>query len=132
MFLCSHQPLPRQDILERLYCAAMPGRNLAKPFAIAGFILAEIYMVFTVLGNYGRETHPLPMPIPEVQTLPAGAPVPAGAKLVRVAVAAIFFGPFGAIAGTGVGLLVSGLLGDFRKSSSSPGPANSDKDGPSA
>lgn len=95
----------------------MPGRNLAKPFAIAGFILAEIYMGFTVLGPYGRETHALPMPIPEAVTLPAGSPPPASAQFTRVAIAAMFFGPFGAIAGTGVGLLVSGLLGDFRKRS---------------
>ena len=40
----------------------MPGLgNLAKPFAIAGFILAEIYMLFTVLGPYGHEpAEPLP------------------------------------------------------------------------
>ena len=107
----------------------MPGRNLAKPFAIAGFILAEIYMFFTVLGPYGRETHPLPMPIPEIATLPAGSPPPADAQFTRVAVAAIFFGPFGAIAGTGVGLLVSGLLGDFRKRAAPTGSARTDRDG---
>jgi hypothetical protein len=95
----------------------MPGRNLAKPFAIAGFILAEIYMLFTVLGPYGRETHALPLPIPPPQgeTVPALTPPPAKAKITRVFVASIFFGPFGAIVGTGVGLLVSGFLGDFRQ-----------------
>ncbi len=95
----------------------MPGRNLAKPFAIAGFILAEIYMLFTVLGPYGRETHALPIPIPatQVETVPALTPPPAKAKITRVVVAAVFFGPFGAIVGTGVGLLVSGLLGNFRQ-----------------
>jgi hypothetical protein len=95
----------------------MPGRNLAKPFAIAGFLLAELYMLFTVLGPYGRESHPLPMPIPEATALPAGSPPPTSAKVMRVVVASIFFGPFGALAGTGVGLLVSGLLGDFRQRS---------------
>jgi hypothetical protein len=93
----------------------MPGRNLAKPFAIAGFILAEIYMLFTVLGPYGRETHPLPIPVPEVATMPAGTTVPAKVKVSRVVLSALFFGPFGAIAGTGLGLIVSGLLGDFRR-----------------
>lgn len=93
----------------------MPGRNLAKPFAIAGFILAEIYMLFTVLGPYGRETHPLPLPVPEFAAVPAGAPVPVKAKVTRAVVGAVFFGPLGAIAGTGLGLIVSGLLGDFRR-----------------
>ena len=93
----------------------MPGRNLAKPFAIAGFILAEIYMLFAVLAPYGRETHPLPLPIPEVAPEPAGTPPPTQARITRVVIASIFFGPFGALVGTGVGLLVSGLRGDFRK-----------------
>jgi hypothetical protein len=91
----------------------MSGRNLAKPFAIAGFILAEIYMLFTVLGPYGHESHELPFPIPDVATLAPGAPVPLSAMLFRVAACAIFFGPFGALVGGGIGLLVSGLLGDF-------------------
>ena len=47
----------------------MSGRNLAKPFAIAGFILGEIYMLFAVLGDYGRETQPPPVPIPVVDTV---------------------------------------------------------------
>jgi len=93
----------------------MPGRNLAKPFAIAGFILAEIYMLFTVLGNYGHQTEPLPMPpLADAVTTAAGTPPPLKAKITRVLVFAVFFGPFGALAGTGLGLLVSGLRGDFR------------------
>jgi hypothetical protein len=98
----------------------MPGRNLAKPFAIAGFILAEIYMLFTVLGPYGRETHALQIPIPERAPIVAGTPPPTDVKITRVIVAAVFFGPFGAIVGTGLGLLMSGLRGDFRKSPSAP------------
>ena len=92
----------------------MPGRNLAKPFSIAGFILAEIYMLFTVLGPYGRETQPLPMPPLTEAAVPAGTPAPASAKVTRVLICAFFFGPFGALVGTGVGLLVSGALGDFK------------------
>ena len=95
----------------------MPGRNLAKPFAIAGFILAEIYMLFTVLGHYGHETQPLPMPpLADAVSTPAGysRPTPSWA-VIRVLGGAVFFGPFGALAGTGVGLLVSGLRGDFRQ-----------------
>jgi hypothetical protein len=93
----------------------MTGRNLAKPFALVGFILAETYMLVTVLAPYGRETRPLPMPIPETATLPAHTPPPTEVKITRILVSSLFFGPFGAIAGTGIGLLASGLLGDFRK-----------------
>jgi hypothetical protein len=35
--------------------------------------------------------------------------------VTRVLVSAVFFGPLGAVVGTGVGLLVSGMLGDFRR-----------------
>lgn len=95
----------------------MTGRNLAKPFAIAGFILAEIYMLFTVLGNYGRQSDPLPAPpLAEVANAPKpGTPPPLKAKLVRVVVCSIFFGPFGALVGMGVGLVASGIRGDFRQ-----------------
>ena len=99
----------------------MPARNLAKPFAIAGFLLAEIYMLFTVLAPYGHDTHALPLRIPEAAALPAGTPPPAKALVMRTAVSAIFFGPFGAVVGTGLGLLVSGLRGDFRPQRKQPG-----------
>ena len=98
----------------------MPGRNLAKPFAIAGFLLAEAYMLFTVLGPYSRETHALPIPVPQNVAVDPGAPVPLGAKVSRVLISALFFGPFGAIAGTGLGLLASGLRGDFRQKDHRP------------
>ena len=98
----------------------MPSRNLAKPFAIAGFILAEIYMMFTTLGGYGRVTQPPPVPIPVVDTVAPGTPAPVGAKVSRVLISALFFGPFGAIAGTGLGLLVSGALGDFKRKDDRP------------
>ncbi len=98
----------------------MTGRNLAKPFAIAGFILGEIYMLGTVLGPYGRETRPLPLPLPEVVAVEPGTPPPTGAKVTRVVLSALFFGPFGAIAGTGLGLLASGVRGDFRRKAAPP------------
>jgi hypothetical protein len=98
----------------------MSGRNLAKPFAIAGFFLAEIYMLFTVLAPYGHETHELPFPIPEPSALAPGSPVPLSATIFRVAACAIFFGPFGAVVGTGIGLLLSGLLGDFSQKPPTP------------
>ena len=103
----------------------MPGRNLAKPFAIASFILAEIYMLFTVLGPYGHETHVLPFPIPETTVVAPGTPPPLSAVILRCFVSAIFFGPFGALVGGGVGLLASGLLGDFRQP-----PRDSPRSGP--
>lgn len=93
----------------------MPGRNFAKPFAIAGFILAEIYMLFAVLAPYGHETHELPFPIPEKSEVAPGTPPPTSAVILRCAVSAIFFGPFGALVGGGIGLIVSGALGDFRQ-----------------
>ncbi len=75
-----------------------PVRNFAKPFAIAGFILAELYMLFAVLA-------------PNLH----GAPTPVSATVWRVAASALFLGPFGAAAGTGVGLLVSALVGKLRR-----------------
>ncbi len=107
----------------------MPGRNLAKPFAIGGFILAEIYMLFTVLGGYGHQNHPLPMEIPETETtVPAHTPPPTEAKITRVLVSSVFFGPLGAAVGTGIGLLASGIRGDFRqKQTKPPEPAGSGK-----
>lgn len=106
----------------------MSGRNLAKPFAIIGFILAEIYMLFTVLGPYSREVRPPARPIPEVEIVPAGTPPPTRSKIIRVAIGSFFFGPFGALVGTGLGLLVSGLRGDFRKGpEASPGAERGDQ-----
>ena len=76
-----------------------PARNYAKPFAIGGFIVGEIIMVLTVLA-------------PNLKGTPAP---PVDAQIMRVVVGSIFFGPFGLAAGTGVGLLISGLLAKFRR-----------------
>ena len=67
-----------------------------------------------------RVSQPPPVPIPVVDTVAPGTPAPAEAKVSRVLVSALFFGPFGAIAGTGVGLLVSGVLGDFKRKDDRP------------
>ena len=87
-------------------------RNYAKPFCIAGFILAEIYMLLVVLAPYGHEQgRRLPMPIPfEEPNIPAGTPRPPGATVTTIVVLAVFMGPFGALAGLGVGLLFSAAL----------------------
>jgi hypothetical protein len=68
-------------------------RNLGKPFAIGGFFLGEIYMLYTVLAPYHT-----------------GAAIPASALAWKIMISAIFFGPFGALVGLGVGLLVGALL----------------------
>lgn len=92
----------------------MPARNYAKPFSIAGFILGEFYMALLCLAPY-RQGPPtrLPMgvelPIPPSQ-LPPGTPIPTDALMLKMAVSAIFFGPFGALVGLGVGLLIGALL----------------------
>ena len=102
-------------------------RNYAKPFCIVGFILAEIYMLLVVLAPYGHEVgHGLPAPIPFEVAIPPGTPPPPGAVAMRIAVAAIFFGPFGALVGLGVGLLFSAAVQWFggRKSASEKPPAS--------
>ena len=71
----------------------MRGRNVTKPFSIGGFVLAEIYMLFTVLAP-----------------LKSGVPVPPDYQVWRVLCAAIFFGPLGALVGLGLGLLVGAIL----------------------
>ncbi len=92
----------------------MPSRNLAKPFSIAGFVLGEVYMVLLCLAPYRKAPPPrLPMgvelPIPP-STLPPGTPIPTDALALKMAVSAIFFGPFGALVGMGIGLLIGALL----------------------
>jgi hypothetical protein len=71
----------------------MRGRNLTKPFSIAGFVLGEVYMLATVLAP-----------------LASGSKPPWDYLLGRVAVMSIFFGCFGALVGLGVGLLVGAWL----------------------
>jgi hypothetical protein len=67
-------------------------RNYAKPFAIGGFVVAEIIMVLVMLA-------------PNLK----GAPrPPVDHLLIRLLVGAFFFGPFGLAAGTGLGLLFNG------------------------
>lgn len=86
-------------------------RNYAKPFCIAGFILAEIYMLLVVLAPYGHDPgRGLPVPIPVEAAVPAYTPPPPGAIATRIVVSAIFFGPLGALVGLGVGLVFSAAV----------------------
>ena len=91
-------------------------RNLAKPFSIAGFVFGELYMVYTVLAPHRKgASAPLTMPLPvDLASAPAAGSIPLDALLMKLAVAAVFFGLFGALIGLGLGLLISGMLGHFR------------------
>ncbi len=60
--------------------------------------MAELYMVFTVLG-------------PNT----AGVEPPTLAMILRLLTASIFFGLFGALAGMGIGLLVTALVNTLRR-----------------
>lgn len=71
----------------------MRGRNVTKPFTIGGFILGEIYLLFAALAPYHT-----------------GETLPLTGKLMRIAAGSIFFGPFGAALGMGVGLIVGAFL----------------------
>lgn len=74
--------------------------NFAKWFSIAGFVAGEVYMVFTALA-------------PNLK----GVELPWHAAVGRLVALSLFFGPFGALAGLGVGLLLGGLVGLFTRRS---------------
>ena len=61
--------------------------------SIAGFVAGEIYLGFAALAPY-----------------PNGTEVQLAGKIWRIAAASLFFGPFGAVVGMGIGLLLTGLL----------------------
>jgi hypothetical protein len=66
--------------------------TLVRNFAIAGFILAELYMVLSVAA-------------PRLK----GVEMPAAALAARLLASSLLFGPFGLAMGTGIGLLADGL-----------------------
>ncbi len=91
----------------------MRGKNLVKICSITGFVLAEIYMVLVVLAPNvpGYQTSRMLFPkesIPAVEGVAPGTKPPLGAQIERLAICAVFFGPFGAFVGLGVGLLLEG------------------------
>jgi hypothetical protein len=67
--------------------------NLIKPFTIAGFVFGEAYMLYAVLAPYRT-----------------GAAIPSSTLAWKIVASAIFFGPFGAAVGMGIGVLVAALL----------------------
>ena len=76
--------------------------SLVKWCALAGLILAEIYMVVTVAS-------------PRLK----GIEIPAAAVAMRIAAMSLLFGPFGLAVGTGIGLLLDALRRKFSKTPSS-------------
>ena len=93
--------------------------NLVKACSIIGFILAEIYMLFVVLApNVPGKTSRMLIPeilIPKEEGVAPGTQPPLKAKVRRVLIGSVFFGPFGAMAGAGVGLLLEGLRQSITK-----------------
>jgi hypothetical protein len=101
--------------------------NLVKACSIIGFFLAEIYMLFVVLApNVPGKTSRMLVPevlIPKEHGVAPGAQPPLGVKVKRILVGGFFFGPFGALAGLGVGLLLEGLrqrFGSREKTNATP------------
>ena len=93
----------------------MRGRNLTKPFSIAGFVLAEIYMLFAVLapvrtGMPAPVSYALATQYGVLAPLASSMPIPADYLVWRVLISAFYFGPFGALAGMGLGLIVGAIL----------------------
>ena len=98
--------------------------NLVKTCSILGFVLAEIYMVFVVLapnrpGRVSRMLIPEVL-IPKDHGIALGTEPPASAKMKRILVGAFFFGPFGAMAGLGVGLVLEGVRQRFGRRDGPP------------
>ena len=107
--------------------AGMVRNNVVKICCIAGFVLAEIYMAFTVLapsrpGLPARMIIPKEM-IPKAEGVAPGTPPPPAATAMRLVVLGVFFGPFGACVGLGAGLLLEGArqkIVTWRSASRSP------------
>jgi hypothetical protein len=96
----------------------IPANNngrIIKICSIVGFFLAEIYMLLVVLAPNvpGAPTAKrlfIPLShIPKTE-VPLGTPPPLSVKITRVVVVGFFMGPFGAMAGLGVGLLIASVI----------------------
>ena len=98
--------------------------NLVKACSIVGFFLAEIYMVFVVVApNLPGKTSRMLIPrelIPHEEGVAPGTPAPLSVKVKRIFVLSFFFGPFGAMAGLGVGLLLEGARQKFSRKPAEP------------
>lgn len=103
---------PVLDSAARRVSIPRMGRNkIIKVASITGFVLAEIYMVFTVLAPYRPGlAAPTRMLLPKeaIPQVEGPAQQSAGAVAMKLVVCAFFFGPFGAFVGLGAGLLIEG------------------------
>jgi hypothetical protein len=102
--------------------------TIVKKASIIGFIVGEILMFWVFLAPFrpqkpGRMIIPESM-IPKAAPEEIGKPVPWEAQIQRLAVGAVFFGPFGAFAGLGVGLLLQGAIASLRRRTTTVSPAN--------
>ena len=96
----------------------MRWKNIVKIFSIIGFFVGIGVAFYVVLAP----THPVSearMMMPKesipVSDVPVGTEPPLGTKIVRLLLYCFFLGPFGAMAGCGVGLLVDGASRSFGK-----------------
>ena len=88
----------------------MSGRNYTKISSIAGIILGEIYMFYTVLAPI-RKGAPIPISVPmQPVAIPADTAAPIGHRALELLILSPFFGLFGALVGLGIGLLITGLM----------------------
>ena len=91
----------------------MRGKNIVKICTIIGFVFGEIYWVLVALAPNvpGYQTSRMLFPKEQIPVVEGVAPYtkpPMSAQFERIAVGALFMGPFGALAGLGVGLLLEG------------------------
>lgn len=97
----------------------MRGLNIVKVCTILGAVLALVYMFFVMLApnvKVGTSRMLVPdifFPKPPPGIAP-GAPAPTSVKVTRILIGTIFFAPFGAMAGLGVGLLIDGARRTLR------------------
>lgn len=93
----------------------MPGRNYTKPFSIAGMVLGEIYMLYTILAPYHKgPPGKMLLPLPPEDPLPADLTMPPSVLAFKLVYFGFVFGVFGALVGLGIGLLVTGLAQKIR------------------
>ena len=91
----------------------MRGKNIVKICTIIGFVFGEIFWALVALAPNapGYQTSRMLFPkehIPVAEGVALYTKPPLGAQIQRLAVGAFFMGPFGALAGLGVGLLLEG------------------------
>jgi len=93
----------------------MQQRNYPKFFGLLGAGLGVIYMFYTVLAPYHKGPPvriPYPMPPLDLAAIDAAASTgqPLAGLIAKLLVCGVIFALCGALVGTGIGLLVGGLL----------------------